>query len=251
MERKIDFTKVRPYGDRLDDGITQVSFTLPVPRSSRGRRAALALAAKMGLERPEVVHDQELMPGFSYYIIYGKNIHSVDYTALIPDDSALTIIDKGQVESFIDKNIGREIVVVGASTGNDAHTIGLDAILNLKGFNGQPGLEGYRGFKVYNLGGQVPNEVFVAKAREVHADVLMVAQTVTEQNLHIYNMTNLVDLLEAEGMRDQVLLICGGFQISNELAKEIGFDHGFSKGCYPGHVASYIMRELSYHLQPV
>ncbi len=33
--------------------------------------------------------------------------------------------------------------------------------------------------------------------------------------------------------------------MSNELAKELGYDAGFSKGTYPYHVASFIVRELA------
>ena len=41
--------------------------------------------------------------------------------------------------------LGRKLVVVGACIGTDAHTVGIDAILNIKGFAGEKGLEYYRG----------------------------------------------------------------------------------------------------------
>ena len=74
---------------------------------------------------------------------------------------------------------------------------------------------------------------------------MLVSQTVTQQDLHVHNLTRLVELVEAEGLRKQLLLICGGSRISDELAKELGFDAGFSKGTYPNHLASYIVRELA------
>ena len=49
----------------------------------------------------------------------------------------------------------RKLVVVGACIGTDAHTVGIDAILNIKGFAGEKGLEYYREIKVVNLGAQV------------------------------------------------------------------------------------------------
>ena len=51
-------------------------------------------------------------------------------------------------------------------------------------------------------------------------------------------------MVEAEGIRDEVLLICGGPRITNELAKELGYDVGFTKGSYSNHVATFIVNEL-------
>ena len=62
--RAVDLAHVRPYADRLDDGLMQLSFTLPVPYGKSARRAAIALAAKMGLEHPEVVHFEPLTEGY-------------------------------------------------------------------------------------------------------------------------------------------------------------------------------------------
>jgi beta-lysine 5,6-aminomutase beta subunit len=136
-------------------------------------------------------------------------------------------------------------VVVGASTGTDTHSVGIDAMLNLKGFDGHSGLEAYDCFRAYNLGSQVPNSVLVAKAVAVKADAILVSQTVTQQQLHVHNLAELVDIVEAEGIRKDVLLICGGPRVSDELAKELGFDAGFSKGTYPNHLASFIVTELA------
>ena len=54
-----------------------------------------------------------------------------------------------------------------------------------------------------------------------------------------------MEIVEAEGRRKQLILTCGGPRVSNELAKELGYDAGFSKGTYPYHVASFIVRELA------
>jgi len=39
-------------------------------------------------------------------------------------------------------------------------------------------------------------------------------------------------------------LICGGPTISHELAKELGYDAGFSMNSYANDVASYVAQEL-------
>jgi beta-lysine 5,6-aminomutase beta subunit len=245
MLKAVDQSAVRPYADQLDDGLIQLSFTLPVPYAVSAKKAALELAKSMGLIRPEVVHYQKLTDGYTYFVLYGQCAHSVDYAQIQSEGFDIHYLTKEEVEAFAAEHIGRTLVVVGGSTGTDTHSVGIDAMLNLKGFNGHHGLEAYEGFETYNLGSQVPNSVLVAKAIAVKADAILVSQTVTQQQLHIHNLTELVDMVEAEGLRRELLLICGGPRVTNELAKELGFDAGFSKGTYPNHVATFIVRELA------
>jgi beta-lysine 5,6-aminomutase beta subunit len=243
--REVDPTTVRPYADHLDDGLVQMSFTLPVPHSLAARRAALELAAKMGFDEPEVVHYEELTDGYTFFVMYGRCAASVDFSALADEGFDIEYMSEHEIERFAQEHLGRKVVVVGASTGSDTHSVGIDAMLNLKGYHGHHGLEGYRCFQTYNLGSQVPNSVLLAKAIEVAADAVLVSQTVTQQNLHVHNLTELVEMVEAEGRRGQMILACGGPRVTNELAKELGYDAGFSKGTEPHHLATFIVRELA------
>jgi beta-lysine 5,6-aminomutase beta subunit len=245
MPRELDLTAVGPYADHLGDGLVQMSFTLPVPHSLAARRAALELAARMGFEEPEVVHYEQLTEGYTYFVMYGRCAQSIDFTSLQGDGFDIEFMSEDEVERFVEEQLGRRIVVVGASTGSDTHSVGIDAMLNLKGYHGHHGLEGYRSFETFNLGSQVPNSVLLAKAIEVHADAILVSQTVTQQNLHVQNLTELVEMVEAEGRRGQLILACGGPRVTNELAKELGYDAGFSKGTEPQHLASFLARELA------
>ena len=151
---------------------------------------------------------------------------------------------EAELVEFIKENFHRKIVVVGASTGTDAHTVGIDAIMNRKGFAGHYGLERYEMIEAYNLGSQVANEEFIEKARELKADVLLVSQTVTQKDIHIKNLTNLVELLEADELRDKYVLICGGARITHELAKELGYDAGFGTGKFADDVATFAVTEM-------
>ncbi len=245
MRKEIDLTAVSPYADHLGDGLVQMSFTLPVPYSLAARGAALELAGRMGFAEPEVVHYEQLTDGYTYFVMYGRCVQSVDFTALQSDGFDIEYMSDADIERLAAERLGRRIAVVGASTGSDTHSVGIDAMLNLKGYHGHHGLEGYRCFETYNLGSQVPNGVLVAKAIEVGAEVILVSQTVTQQNLHVQNLTELVELVEAEGLRDRIVLACGGPRVTNELAKELGYDAGFSKGTYPNHLATFIVRELA------
>jgi beta-lysine 5,6-aminomutase beta subunit len=245
----VDLTNVRPYGDHLGDGIVQLSFTLPVPHGPAARKCAMELAAKLGLERPEVVHHQRLLDGYTHFLVYGRCGQSVDYTAQQVGEIDVEYMSEDEIDRFAAEHVGRPIVVVGACTGSDTHSVGIDAMLDLKGFHGNRGLEGYDAFEAHNLGSQVANGVLVAKAIELDADAILVSQTVTQQDLHIDNLTELVEIVEAEGRRGRTILACGGSRVSNELAKELGFDAGFSRGTYPVHLASFLVREVAERIE--
>ncbi|HUA73942.1 MAG TPA: OAM dimerization domain-containing protein [Solirubrobacteraceae bacterium] len=246
---EVDLTRVRPYGDHLGDGIVQLSFTLPVPDGGAARKAAAELAARLGLERPEVVHHQRLLDGYTHFLIYGHVLQTVDYTAQQGGELDAEYMSEDEIDGYAAEHVGRPIVVVGACTGSDTHSVGIDAMLDLKGFHGNRGLEGYAAFEAHNLGSQVPNGVLVSKAIELEADAILVSQTVTQQDLHIRNLTELVEIVEAEGRRERTILACGGSRVSNELAKELGFDAGFSRGTYPVHLASFLVREVAARVQ--
>lgn len=244
LVEKVDLTKVKPYGDTLNDGMIQLSFTLPVPFGEEGKEAAKQLASKMGLDEPSVVNSQDLGGGFTYFIIYGKCQHTVDFTSIEVPKVEGDIMSKEEVEEYIENSIGRNVVILGACTGTDAHTVGIDAIMNMKGYNGHFGLERYKGIEAHNLGSQVPNEELIAKAIELKADAILVSQIVTQKDVHISNMTNLVELLEAEGLREKLIVVGGGPRISHELAKELGYDAGFGTGSYAEDVASFVVNQI-------
>lgn len=244
IDKNLDLTRIKPYGDTMNDGKVQLSFTLPVEDGDKALEAAKELAEKMGLKDPEIVYHSALDRGFTFFVVYGKTIHTINYTNIKIDTVEVDVMSKEQINSIIKEKIGRKLVIIGASTGTDAHTVGIDAIINMKGFAGHYGLENYEMIKAFNLGSQVSNEEFVKKAIELNADVLLVSQTVTQKDIHVKNLTQLVDLLEAEGIREDVILICGGARINNELAKELGYDTGFGPGTYSEVVASFAIKEL-------
>ena len=117
--------------------------------------------------------------------------------------------------------------------------------MNRKGFAGHYGLERYEMVEAYNLGSQVPNDEFLHKAEELNADILLVSQTVTQKDVHIKNMTEFIELAEAEGVRDRMVLCCGGARVTHALAKELGFDAGFGAGTYADDVITFAAKEIA------
>jgi beta-lysine 5,6-aminomutase beta subunit len=244
IDTTLDLHAIKPYGDTMNDGKTQVSFTLPVPNGDEAMEAAKQLAQKMGLQDPNVVIGKPLDKNFTFFVVYGSCVHTVNYADIHVNKVEEPTMEMPEIDAYIKEHFGRKIVIVGASTGTDAHTVGIDAIMNRKGFAGHYGLERYEMIEAYNLGSQVTNEEFVKKAVELHADALIVSQTVTQKDIHIKNLTELIELLEAEGLRDKFIVCCGGPRVSFELAKELGYDAGFGSGKFAEDDATFIVTEM-------
>ena len=171
FDKTLDLKQIKPYGDTMNDGKTQVSFTLPVPNGDEAIEAAKQLMKKMGFENPLVVYSKELTEGFTFFNCYGSCTHTVDYTSIHVPKVESSVMDMHETDEYIKEHIGRKIVIVGASTGTDAHTVGIDAIMNMKGYAGHYGLERYEMIEALNMGSQVPNEEFIAKAIEMKRQI--------------------------------------------------------------------------------
>jgi beta-lysine 5,6-aminomutase beta subunit len=244
MSNPVDLTKIKPYGDTLNDGYMQFSFTLPVPFGDEADEAAKILLAKMGVKDASVVHSKDLGIGYTFFVVYGKVTQTVNYEAIEVPKVDNDVMDKYAVEDFINEKIKREVTIIGACSGTDAHTVGIDAIMNMKGYDGHYGLERYKKVNAINMGAQVPNEELIARAIEEDADAIIISQIVTQKDVHIKNLTHFIELIEAEGKRDDFILICGGPRISHELAKELGFDAGFGRGSFAEDVASFVVNQI-------
>lgn len=238
-------TIIRPYGDTLNDGKIQLSFSMPVTPDAFGKEAARLLLKEIGFDDIEITGIRDLREGFTHFIAYAVTASSVDTSRIKVKVVETPVMDMEATDEYIREQLGRQITVVGACIESDAHTVGIDAIMNMKGYNHRYGLERYHGFNAINMGAQVPCEDLLARARAEKADVILVSQVVTQKNIHIKNLTRLIELAETEKLRDKMLFICGGPRISHELAIELGYDAGFGTGTYSTDVASYIAITLA------
>ena len=242
----VDLTKVHAYGDTLGDGQVMLAFSLPVPFGEEAKEAGRQMARRMGLLEPQVYHAHDLGEGFTYLTLYAKSPHTVDFTSISVPKVAQERLDHAAAEAFWRQHgWGRPIRVLGACTGDDAHTVGIDAILNIKGWRGDKGLESYHCFVVKNLGAQVQNDRLLDVVREWRADVVLVSQIVTQKDCHRSNLAALIDLAEAEELREHVVYLCGGPRLSHPVALELGFDAGFGPGTVPSDVAGFLVQLLA------
>jgi beta-lysine 5,6-aminomutase beta subunit len=235
---------VRPYGDRQDDGVLQISFVLPVPAGERAREAAAEVARKLGLTQVQVASMEAAADRYTFFVVYGRTDVAVDLSTLQVAEVVTRKKGFDELNEFALRQIGRRVVVLGACTGSDAHAVGIDAIMNMKGFAGDYGLERYPCFEAINLGAQVENTVLAREAVERHADAILVSQVVTQRDIHRDNARRLVDELERLGRRAQVILLLGGPRIDHKLALELGYDAGFGPGTKPSDVANFLVGEV-------
>ncbi len=238
-------TIIRPYGDMTGDGMVQVSFTLPIPSDKRAEGAALQLAAKMGLDAAMVVHAKPMGEAFTFFVVYGSVRHLVDLSQVTVVERDYPILGAKEVNALVRQKLRRKLVVVGACIGTDAHTVGIDAILNVKGIAGEKGLEYYRELRVVNMGAQVGVPDLVETARQEKADAVLVSQVVTQRDAHLRNTRQMsAAFREAMPAGKRPLLVVGGPRFDETMAAELGVDRIFGRGATPREVASYLVDAL-------
>ena len=239
---------IRPYGDRMDDGVVQTAFVLPVPPSEKAKEAARQFMKKMGFLDAKVATMERAAENFSFFVVYGRTGHSVDYSEIDVPEVIINKMGRVQLNEWIEKTIGRKLVVYGACTGTDSHTVGIDAIMNMKGFDGDYGLERYPAIEAHNLGAQVPNEELIAEAKAGGADAILVSQIVTQRDVHLDNSRDFIQKAKAAGIHGKTMLLLGGPRIDHKLALELGFDAGFGPGSKASDVANYVAHALAQKL---
>ncbi|QRO01459.1 cobalamin-dependent protein [Archangium violaceum] len=235
---------IRPYGDRRDDGVVQLSFTLPVPLSEKAKEAAAVLARKMGFTDVKVAAAERAADTYTFFIVYARTPQSLDYSEIDVPEVVVKKLGFDDLNGLIKDKVGRRIVVFGACTGTDTHTVGIDAILNMKGYAGDYGLERYPWFEAHNLGSQVPNEDLIKRAMARNADAILVSQVVTQRDVHKDNSRQFIDAAKAAGIHGKTLLLLGGPRVDHKLALDLGFDAGFGPGTKPSDVANYIVHQV-------
>jgi beta-lysine 5,6-aminomutase beta subunit len=245
---------IRPYGDRKDDGVIQLSFVLPVVADERAKEAAAQVAKKLGLSHVLVACMEPAGEGYSFFVVYGRTHMQLDYNSIeVP-----VVLHKkhgfDELNEVIKRDLDRRIVVVGACIGTDSHTTGIDAIMNMKGYAGDYGLERYPWFRAVNMGSQIEPERLVAKAKELGADAILVSKVVTQRDVHKEDARSLIDAAKREGIFEKTIFLFGGPRVDHKTALELGYDAGFGPGTKPSDVANYIyyriLERAGRHAQP-
>jgi D-ornithine 4,5-aminomutase subunit beta len=227
-------TKTKPEMEWQGDGV--VLITLFLPEEERvAEFAAIEIGKKMGLEDVEVIHKEVMHPS------EGTRIELKGRVPFAIDKSELVIPPKPEVMS--DDEIRKEIEehpmkIVAATVGEDEHSVGLREIIDIK----HGGIEKY-GIECHYLGTSVPVEKLVDAAIELDADAILASTIISHDDIHYKNMKRLHELCIEKGIRDKIILVSGGTQVSNELAVENGVDAGFGRGTKGVHVATFLVKK--------
>ncbi|MCS7179285.1 MAG: corrinoid protein [Anaerolineae bacterium] len=106
-------------------------------------------------------------------------------------------------------------VVIGTVEG-DIHDIGKTLVATMLSVGG---------FRVYDLGVDVPITTFVEKAREVNADIVGMSALLTTT---MVRQRDVIEALEDAGLRSRIKVMVGGAPVTRAWAQEIGAD-GYSE----------------------
>jgi len=122
---------------------------------------------------------------------------------------ALAILEPAVAKGKSKKVLGK--VVIGTAEG-DIHDIGKSIVAAMLTANG---------FEVHDIGCDVPTSKFVEKVKEVNPDVIGISALLTTT---MPRMTEVIDALKKEGLREKVKVIVGGAPVSAAWAEQIGAD---------------------------
>ena len=241
----LDLKNLKAYGDTLNDGMIQLSFTLPVKNSNKAKEAAKLYLQKMGYTNVYITTMENAGDEFSFFVAYAKHGATIDFSIIDVPEVEAKARNLKEVDTVIEKYFKKPLVVVGACTGTDAHSVGIDAIMNMKGYSGDYGLERYKYIDAYNLGAQVDNLDLILYAKSVNADVILVSQVVTQKEVHIQNSKDFIRKAKEQGVYGEMLLILGGPRIDHKLAMTLGFNAGFGPGTKPNQMVNYMLETLA------
>jgi D-ornithine 4,5-aminomutase subunit beta len=226
---------VRPEVEQAGDGI--VCVTLFVPASPLvAEAAALELARHMGLQDPQVINRRVMHPAEGSLFDVKGVLDLPMRVDLLPVVTPPSPLAHDEIEAFVRP---RRLRVVAATVGEDEHSVGLREILDIK----HGGIERY-GFVCRALGTSVPVDDLLVAAIDDDAQVVLVSTILTHGDVHRRNMQRLHELARDAGIRERLILVAGGTQVTDDLARACGMDAGFGRGTTGQDVASFVVRRL-------
>jgi D-ornithine 4,5-aminomutase subunit beta len=224
-----------PEVEKHADGV--VCVTLFVPDSAEiAEAAAIEMAKHMGLKNPEVISRRVMHPAEGSVF----EIKGVLEVTINKHELSLAVHERPLPDNEIEAWVRpRRLHIVAATVGEDEHSVGLHEILDIK----HGGIEKY-GFLCHDLGTSITIERLLDAAIENNACAVLISTIVTHAQVHEQHMRRLHGLATQRGVRERLLLLAGGMQVTDELARACGMDGGFGRGTTGREVASFLVRTL-------
>lgn len=225
---------IKPEVEWLADGYVVVDLTLPT--SIRyAEYAAIEFAKKMNLVDVEVIHKEILHPDEATRIqLKGKVNFNLDLNELVIPEEIKVLSDE-EIRDFVKKH---PFKIVAATVGEDEHSVGLREIIDIK----HGGIEKY-GIMCEYLGTSVSVAKLVDSAIEIDADAILMSTIISHDDIHYKNMKKIHEYAIERGVRDKIIIIAGGTQVSSEAAIKHGVDAGFGRGTKGSHVATFLVNK--------
>ena len=82
----------------------------------------------------------------------------------------------------------------------------------------------------------------VDAAIEVSADAILISTIISHDDVHYKNMKKLHDICVEKGVRERLILVAGGTQVTPELARKSGMDEGFGRKTKGQQVATFLVQ---------
>jgi D-ornithine 4,5-aminomutase subunit beta len=234
-EKYINSNIIKPEVEWLADGVVVIDVTLPTS-VKYAEAAGLKIAENMNLLEAEVIHREILHEAEATRIqVKGKVDFDINLDELeLPEEP--DILSDQEIKDFLEQ---RPLKVVAGTVGEDEHSVGLREIIDIK----HGGIEKY-GIECIYLGTSVPITKLVDAAIEANADAILMSTIISHDEVHYKNMKKTHEYAIERGIRNKVLILAGGTQVTPELARKQGVDQGFGRGTKGQHVASFIVKNL-------
>lgn len=227
-------SKLMPEMQWLGDGIVLITLFLPTDERT-AEFAAIEIGKNMNLHDVEVIHKEIMQEAEGTRVeLKGRVDFSVDLDKLVipPKPKVLT---EDEIREDIESN---PMKIVAATVGEDEHSVGLREIIDIK----HGGIEKY-GIECHILGTSVSVEKLLDAAIELNADAILTSTIISHDDIHYKNMKKLHELAVEKGVRDKIIILGGGTQVSNEMAVKSGMDAGFGRGTKGANVATFLVEK--------
>ena len=96
--------------------------------------------------------------------------------------------------------------------------------------------------EVFYLGTSCAPEKLVNAAVELNADAIMASTIISHDDIHYKNIAKIDQIAREMGIRDKIIFIAGGTQVTPELARKAGADEGFGRGSHGVHDATFLIK---------
>ena len=227
-------SKIKPEMEWCADGIVMITMMLPTDIRT-AEFAAIEFAKKMNLEEVEVIHREVMHSAEGTRIeLKGKVPFDVDIDKLVIPEEPKVLTDD-EIRADIE---AKPMKIVCATVGEDEHSVGLREIIDIK----HGGIERF-GIECHYLGTSVPVEKLVDAAIELNADAILASTIISHDDIHYKNMKKLNEYCIEKGIRDKVMIACGGTQVTPEIAVQQGVDAGFGRNSKGINVATFLVEK--------